>query len=81
MSANVKNLLFELTYYNAKLMLNLLTQEDARLAAICATATDEDEIADASNDLAALRLLLNRLKSQAVEEYGKSVLNFSKRPI
>jgi len=81
MSANVKNISVNLTYYNTKLVLNLLTQEDIRLERICKTSADEDEVADAANDLAALRLFLERLKGVAVEEYGKSVMNFSKRPI
>jgi uncharacterized protein with PhoU and TrkA domain len=78
---DVKNINYELTCYDTKVMLELLTKESSRLEAICKTATDEDEIADAANDLAALRLFLERLKGVAVEEYGKSVMNFSKRPI
>ena len=76
---DVKNIHYELTYYDTKVMLELLTKASSRLEAICKTATDEDETADATEDLLKVRTLLERLKSVAVEEYGKSILNFSRK--
>jgi hypothetical protein len=78
---DVKSLNYNLTYYDTKVVLELLMKESERLNSICVTSSDEDEIADATEDILKVRGLLERLKAAALEEYGHSVLNFSKKPL
>lgn len=71
----------QLTYYNTKLVLRLLSQEEQRLVALIKTSSDEDVISDADNDLIALRMLFEKLSAQAVELWGKGVTNFDGKPL
>ena len=61
-----------------KIVLESLTEMENRMATICATSDDEDEIADTGNDLIELRLLLKSLKEKAIKQYGKNIINFSR---
>ena len=45
-----------------KIVLEALTELEMKMATICDTSTDEDEIADIGNDLIEVRLLLKPLK-------------------
>lgn len=45
-----------------------------------ATSDDEDGIADRVEDLIRLRLLLKRLKQQALAKFGRGVVDFDKAP-
>lgn len=60
-----------------KIILESLIEKESRMAAICNSSQDEDEIAEVGNDLIELRLLLKPLKERAVEEYGSGILCFS----
>lgn len=71
----------KLTYYNTKLILRLLMQEERRLMALIKTSSDEDVVSDADNDLIALRMLSEKLIAQAVELWGKGVTNFDGKPL
>ena len=53
-----------------KIVLESLTEMENRMATICATSDDEDEIADTGNDLIELRLLLKSLKEKAIKTTG-----------
>jgi hypothetical protein len=57
-------------------LLRSLVLEERRLEKITLASDDDDDVTDAVNDLAALRLLLNRLRNSAVEKYGRSVAEF-----
>ena len=61
-----------------KIVLEALTEMEQRMADICDSSQDEDEIADVGNDLIELRLLLKPLKENAVGQYGKNIVNFSR---
>lgn len=61
-----------------KIVLEALTELEAKMTAICDNSEDEDEIADIGNDLIEVRLLLKPLKEKAVLQYGESILNFSR---
>ena len=64
-----------------KIVLESLTEMENRMATICATSDDEDEIADTGNDLIELRLLLKSLKEKAIKQYGKNIINFSREAL
>lgn len=68
----------ELTESELKIMLEALSEMEQRMAHICATSDDEDEISDVGNDLIEVRLLLNPLKEEAIEKYGENITNFSR---
>lgn len=64
-----------------KIVLEALMEMESRMAKICETSNDEDEIADVGNDLIEVRLLLNPLKEKAVAQYGEHILNFSREAL
>lgn len=70
-----------LLLWEAKIILESLMREEERLQTAIATSGDEDEIADRNEDLIKLRLVLERLKEQAVGKFGRGVLNFDKAPL
>ena len=61
-----------------KMLLEALIEQESKMAHICATSNDEDEIAEIGNDLTELRLFLNPLRERAVQEYGESILQLSR---
>lgn len=65
----------------AKILLESLIERESKMAKICDTSGDEDEIADIGNDLIELRLLLKEIKESAISQFGSSVLEFSRDPI
>jgi hypothetical protein len=67
--------------WEARIILEALTREEERLQSEIAISSDENEIADMDNDLIALRMVLKKLKEQAVAKFGKDVLNFNKDAI
>lgn len=77
----MKKLELSLVESEAKIILESLVEQEKRMAEICDTSDDEDEIADIGNDLIELRLLLKEVKAQAVSKFGASVLEFSREPI
>ena len=68
----------ELAQSELKIILEALIEKEARTVEVCATSTNEDEIADVGNDFIELGLLLKPLKERAVEMYGQGILNFSR---
>jgi len=64
-----------------KIVLEGLIELERKLATICETSKDEDEVADRGNDLIELRLLLGPIKERAVEKYGRNILNFSQETL
>lgn len=71
----------ELIETELKIVLESLTEMENRIATVCDTSDDEDEIADVGNDLIELRLLLKTLKEKAVNQYGEGVVNFSRESL
>lgn len=59
-----------------KIVLEALTELESKMAQICETSEDEDEIADIGNDLIEVRLLLKPLKEKAITKYGKGIVIF-----
>ena len=64
-----------------KIVLEALVEMEVRMATICATSDDEDEVADIGNDLIELRLLLKSLKEKAIDQYGNNIVNFSRKSL
>ena len=60
-----------------KIILEGLIELEQKMASICETSDDEDEIADYGNDLIGVRLLLKPLIEKAVAKYGEGIINFS----
>lgn len=71
----------ELAQSELKIVLEALTDLEQKLASICETSTDEDEVADVGNDLIEVRLLLKPMREKAVNTYGDGILNFSREPL
>jgi len=61
-----------------KIVLEALCDMEKRMAMVCETSEDEDEIADVGNDLIEVRLLLKELKQRAIDQFGDDVVNFSR---
>ena len=61
-----------------KIVLEALSELESKMAAVCDTSQDEDEIADIGNDLIEVRLLLKPLKEKAIAQYGENITNFSR---
>ncbi|SBS27355.1 hypothetical protein MSP8887_00621 [Marinomonas spartinae] len=72
------NFTIELAESELKLVLESLIEMESKMANICDTSDDEDEIADIGNELIELRLFLKPLIERSVKEYGKGILNFSR---
>ena len=64
-----------------KIVLEGLIELEQKIAQICETSEDEDEVADYGNDLIEVRLLLKPLKEKAVARYGEQILNFSRESL
>lgn len=64
-----------------KIVLEALSELEAKMASICENSEDEDEIADIGNDLIEVRLLLKPLKEKAMAKYGAGILNFSREAL
>jgi hypothetical protein len=71
----------DLLIWEARIVLEALTREEERLQTVIAVSENEDEIADRDEDLIKLRMLLRRLRDEAVAKFGPSVLNFEKGPL
>jgi hypothetical protein len=64
-----------------KIILEALIELENKMATICETSENEDEIADIGNDLIEVRLLLKPLKQKAIDTYGENIINFSREPL
>lgn len=77
----MSNFKLELVPSELKIILEALIEKEARMAKICETSKDQDEVADLGNDLIELRLLLKPIRERAVAAYGQSILNFDRSPL
>jgi hypothetical protein len=68
----------DLTFSDAKLVLEALQLLEEKWALICETSSDEDEVADYGNDLVELRLLQASTRESAVSAFGQNVTNFDR---
>ena len=64
-----------------KIVLEGLIDLEQKMARICETSDDEDEIADYGNDLIEVRLLLKPLKEKAIAKFGENIINFSRESL
>lgn len=64
-----------------KIILEAMTSMEEKMSEICKTSNSDDEIADIGNDLIELRLLLKPLREKAIEQFGKNITNFSRKPL
>lgn len=75
------SLVLSLSESETRILLESLAIRERQMAEVCATSDDEDLVAETGNDLIELRLLVKSLREQAVRQFGKSVLNFSREPL
>ena len=68
----------DLTFSDAKIVLEALQLLEEKWSKICDTSADEDEVADYGNDLIEVRLLLASTHESAVAAFGKNVTNFDR---
>ncbi len=71
----------DLSESELKIVLEGLAELESKLARICDTSDNEDEVADYGNDLIEVRLLLKPLKEKACAQFGDQVLNFSRESL
>ena len=77
----MENLDISFAESDVKILLESLIEKESRMAAICDTSEDEDEVADIGNDLIELRLLIKTVKARAVSQFGPAILEFSRTPL
>lgn len=68
----------DLTFSDAKIVLEALQLLEEKWSKICDTSEDEDEVADYGNDLVEVRLLLASTRESAIAAFGKNVTNFDR---
>jgi hypothetical protein len=61
-----------------KIILESLVEMESKMANVCETSQDEDEIAEVGNDLIEVRLLLNSMREKSISQYGNNIMNFSR---
>ncbi len=61
-----------------KIILESLVEMEQKMAKVCDTSQDEDEVADVGNDLIEVRLLLNSMREKSILQYGNNIMNFSR---
>lgn len=64
-----------------KIVLEALTELEQKMARICESSEDENEISGVDNDLIEVRLLLNPLKESAIDKYGDNIVNLSRETL
>ncbi|MCW8126574.1 hypothetical protein [Microbulbifer halophilus] len=77
----MKNFEVNLAESELKIVLEALTELEQKMARICESSEDEDEISDVGNDLIEVRLLLKPLKKRAIDMYGDNIVNFSREAL
>ena len=77
----MSNFTLDLAQSELKIVLEGLIELEQKMARICETSENEDEIADYGNDLIEVRLLLKPLKEKAIAQYGEQILNFSRESL
>jgi hypothetical protein len=61
-----------------KIILESLFEMESKMANVCETSQDEEEIAEVGNDLIEVRLLLNSMREKSISQYGNNIMNFSR---
>jgi len=61
-----------------KIILESLVEMEQKMARVCDTSQDEDEVADVGNDLIEVRLLLASMREKSILQYGNNIMNFSR---
>jgi hypothetical protein len=79
--ANLRELNISLLDWEARMVLESLNREKQRLKILQETTDDEDEAADAGNDLLEIAGLLERMELLAKSIFGDQITNFSNQPI
>jgi hypothetical protein len=74
--ANLRELDISLLDWEARAVLAALTNEKQRLHYLVETTDDEDEAADAGNDLLEISGLLERMEAQAKAVFGDQIADF-----
>ena len=64
------------TFSEARSTLQALVDLEERMRTAISISSDDDEIADLSNDIISLRLLLKDFKESSLRVFGDSVLKF-----
>lgn len=67
--------------WEARYVLEALSNEKARLMKINQTSEDEDAVADAGNDYIELAGFYQRFEAEAVAVFGEQIKNFSREPL
>ena len=75
------NAAFQFTESETKILLESLMLQEQQLLHVCQTSHDEDAVADAGSDLIELRLLLSRVREEAVARFGKGALEFGRNSL
>jgi len=73
---SVRELDLKLTDWEVRYLLDALSKEMSRLRQINSESDDEDEAADAGNDLLEMAGLFESLSEKAVATFGDQILNF-----
>ena len=79
--AVIRELTFQLTEWEAKILLELLTKECTRLRRISGKSSDEDEQAEAGNEFMEVDGLRERFEHEAEEAFGAEVKNLRREQI
>ncbi|OZG73752.1 hypothetical protein BTA51_08040 [Hahella sp. CCB-MM4] len=79
--AELREMHVSLLDWETRAVLESLTNEIARLKRIAETANDEDEATDAGNDCLELLGLKERLENEAVDVFGKQIIDFDNEAV
>lgn len=77
----LRELSVSLLDWEARAILEALSNEIERLKCIANTSDDEDEAADAGNDCLELVGLKERLEADAVAVFGSQITDFGNEPV
>ncbi len=79
--AIIRELTIQLTEWESKILLELLTKECTRLRRISGKSQDEDEQAEAGNEFMEVDGLRERFEHEAETVFGAEVKNLRRDPV
>lgn len=79
--ANLRELNVSLLDWEARIILDSLHKEKHRLQTLAQTSEDDDEAADAGNDLMEIAGLLERMEASAITVFGDQITNFHSQAV
>ncbi len=79
--ANLRELNVNLLDWETRIILDSLHKEKHRLQALAQTSENEDEAADAGNDLMEVAGLLERMEASATAIFGAQINNFHSQAV